>query len=160
MALDIFRLAELGKNVLREHLSELNTHLVWESGQYTLHGDGGGNHTIGVDPPNDTLSEDLVFVKSNQRTERCGSEEREDDAVTGAIALKDFTLDKRFTRVGAYFRADLLLGFTKCECLWLCKVVGKQNAVVQRAPQRVVRRSGCKKVRRNKLRALMDELVE
>ena len=90
-----------------------------------------GNHTIGVDAPNDTLSEDLVFVKSKKRTERCRREEREDDAVTGAIALEDFALDKRFTCVGANFRAHLLLGFTKCERLRLCKVVGKQNAVVQ-----------------------------
>lgn len=90
-----------------------------------------GNDTIGVDAPNDTLSEDLVLVQSNQRTERCGGEEREDDAVTRAISLEDLALDKRFTCIGADFRADLLLRFTKCERLRLCKVVGKQNAVVQ-----------------------------
>ncbi len=72
-----------------------------------------------------------MLVQSNQRTERCGREEREDDTVTRAISLEDFALNERFTCVGANFRADLLLGFTKCERLGLCKEVGKQNAVVQ-----------------------------
>ena len=82
MALDILGLAELRKDVLREDLSELNTHLV-----------------VGVDAPDDTLREDLVLVERDERAERRGGEQREDDAVARAVALEDFGLDQSVGRV-------------------------------------------------------------
>ena len=82
VALHILGLAELRKNVLREDLSELNTHLV-----------------VGVDAPDDTLGEDLVLVERDERAERRRCEQREDDAVARAVALEDLGLDQGVGRV-------------------------------------------------------------
>ena len=93
VALDILGLPELRKDVLREDLSKFNTHLV-----------------VGVDAPDDTLSEDLVLVERDERAERRGCEHREDDAVTWAVALEDLGLDQSVGRV----RRELLQNVEKC----------------------------------------------
>ena len=86
MALDILGLPELRKDVLREDLAELNTHLVER-----------------VDTPNNTLGEDLVFVECDQSTKSGGSQLGEDDAVRGFVAREDFGFDERFRGVRAEF---------------------------------------------------------
>ena len=60
--------------------------------------------TEGIDAPDDTLREDLVLVERDERTERLGVEDREEDAVAGPVALENLALDERFRRV----RAELL----------------------------------------------------
>lgn len=81
--------------------------------------------TIRVDTPNNALCEDLMLVQGNQGPKGRRGELREDDAITGAIALKDFALDQRFGRIRAHFLADLFLCLAKCESLGLCEVIGE-----------------------------------
>lgn len=64
MSLNILRRTELSQDILREHLSELDTHLVKR-----------------VDTPDNTLSEYLVLVERNQSAKSGGSQLREDDTV-------------------------------------------------------------------------------
>lgn len=108
VTLDIFRLAKLCEDVLREDLPKLNTHLV-----------------VGVDTQNDALREYLVLVQGNQGSQRLRGKEWEDDAVTGPITLEDFALDQRLGRVGTDFLADLFLSLTEGERLGLCKEIGE-----------------------------------
>lgn len=67
VALDVLRLPKLCKDVLREQLPELDTHLVYKSDQDQTPSHRRcevkeRRHTEGVDTPNDTLREDLVLV--------------------------------------------------------------------------------------------------
>ena len=55
--------------------------------------------TEGVDAPDDTLREDLVLVERDERAERRGGEQWEDDAVAWAVALEDLGLDQSVGRV-------------------------------------------------------------
>jgi hypothetical protein len=71
-----------------------------------------------------------VFVQGNQGSKRCRGEEREDDTVTGAIALEDLALDQCLAHIGAHFLADLLLGLAKGEHLGLSEEVGEEDAVM------------------------------
>ena len=71
-----------------------------------------------------------MFVQGNQGSKRRRGEEREDDTVTGAIALEDLALDERLARIGANFLADLLLGLTKGERLGLSEKVGEEDPVM------------------------------
>lgn len=68
---NVRRFVELRQNVLRKHLSELDTHLVcmytlvtsrWER-KYD-------QRTKGIDAPDDALGKDFMFVQSNERAER------------------------------------------------------------------------------------------
>ena len=56
--------------------------------------------------------------------------------------------------------ADLLLSLAECERLGLREVVAEQDAVVQGAAERIVRRRRGKEVRRDELRTLVQQLVE
>ncbi len=70
-----------------EHFAELNSPLI-----------------KGVDVPNHSLSEDFVFVKGNERTERAGSQRIGQQRVGRAIALEGFIGNERFGgRLGADF---------------------------------------------------------
>ena len=71
-----------------------------------------------------------MFVQGNQGPKRRRGEEREDDTVTGAIALEDLALDQRLARIGANFLTDLLLGLAKGECLGLSEEVGEEDAMM------------------------------
>ena len=84
VSLNVRRCTKLSQNVLRENLSELNTHLVER-----------------VDTPNNTLGEDLVFGECDQSTKSGGSQLWEDDAVRGFVAREDFGFDERFRGVRA-----------------------------------------------------------
>ena len=66
-----------------------------------------------------------MLVQGNQGPERRGGKLWKDDAVTGAIALKDFALDQSLGRIGAHFLANLFLSLAKGERLGLCEVIGK-----------------------------------
>lgn len=66
-----------------------------------------------------------MLVHGNQRPKRRRGELREDDAITGAIALEDFALDQRLSRIRTHFLADLFLGLAKGERLGLCEVIGE-----------------------------------
>ena len=101
-----------------------------------------------------------MFVQGNQGSKRRRGEEREDDTVTGAIAFEDLALDQRLARIGADFLADLLLGLAEGESLGLGEEVGEEDAVMQRAAQRIVRRGRGEEVRRDELGTLVYELVE
>ena len=57
--------------------------------------------TEGVDTPDNTLGEDLVFVECDQSTEGGGSQLGEDDAVRRFVAREDFGFDERFRGVRA-----------------------------------------------------------
>jgi hypothetical protein len=81
--------------------------------------------TIRVDAPNNSLREDLMLVQSNQGPKCRRGELREDDAITGAIALEDFAFDQRLGRIRTHFLADLFLCLTKGERLGLCEVIGE-----------------------------------
>ena len=56
--------------------------------------------------------------------------------------------------------AHLLLGLAERERLGLREVVAEQDAVVQGAAERIVRRRRGKEVRRDELRTLVQQLVE
>ena len=71
-----------------------------------------------------------MLVQSNQGSKRLRGEEREDDTVTGAIALEDLALDQGLARIGANLLADLLLGLAKGERLGLSEEVGEEDAVM------------------------------
>lgn len=72
MSLDILRFLQLRQNILREDFSKLNTHLVKR-----------------VDTPNDTLSEDLVFVKGDQSTKSGWSQFGEENTIARSVPAKD-----------------------------------------------------------------------
>ena len=71
-----------------------------------------------------------MLVQGNQGPERRRGEFWEDNTVTGPISFEDFALDQRLGRIGSHFVANLFLGLAKGERLRLCKVIGKQDAVV------------------------------
>jgi hypothetical protein len=66
-----------------------------------------------------------MLVQSNQGPKRRRGELREDNAVTGAIALEDLALDQRLGRIRTHFFADLFLCLAKGERLGLCEVIGE-----------------------------------
>jgi len=66
-----------------------------------------------------------MLIQGNQRPKRRRGELREDDAITGAIALKDFALDQGLGRIRTRFLADLFLCLAKGERLGLCEVIGE-----------------------------------
>ena len=113
-----------------------------------------------IDTPDDALREDLVLVQRDERAERRGREEREDDRVARPVALEDLGLDERVGRARAELLADLRLGLAERERLGLREEVAEQDAVVLRARDRVVRRRGREEVGGDELRALVHELVE
>ena len=103
VASDVLGLIELLENVLREHLAELDTHLVWQIEISALRdiSEWPNALTEGVDAPDDALREDLVFVECDQSTEGGGSQLGEDDAVRRFVAREDFGFDERFRGVRA-----------------------------------------------------------
>lgn len=181
VALDVLWLIKLVKDVLREHLAELDTHLVcervlrklWRLSRIQ------GRLTERVDAPDNTLREDLVLIKRNECTEGSRGEDREDDAVAWTVALENLRLDERVGRIGAKFLhrgsrqrgcpsfrccsahlADLLFSLAERQRFWLSEEVAEQDAVVLRVGDRVVSGGGCEEVGWDELRALVYELVE
>ena len=51
-----------------------------------------------IDTPDDALREDLVLVQRDERAERRGREEREDDRIARPVTLEDLGLDERVGR--------------------------------------------------------------
>ena len=72
VALDVVRLPELGKDVLSQHLAELNAHLICnENGIISKRPRSGlqaKRLTKRVDAPHNTLHEDLMLIQRNQGT--------------------------------------------------------------------------------------------
>ena len=66
-----------------------------------------------------------MLVQGNQGPKRRRGELREDNAITGAIALEDFALDQRLGGIRTHFLADLFLCLAKGERLGLCEVIGE-----------------------------------
>lgn len=74
--------------------------------------------------------------------------------------LEKHTKPLRDETEGEAHLADLLLGLAERERLGLREVVAEQDAVVQGAAERIVRRRRGKEVRRDELRTLVQQLVE
>jgi hypothetical protein len=101
------------------------------------------------------------FKKRTQKhTENCRRQQREHDTITRPIPLEHLTLHECLARAVPELSTDLLLCFTKRECLWLREEVAQQDAVMLRTAKRVVSRRRGEEVSRNEFGALMDELVE
>jgi hypothetical protein len=117
-------------------------------------------HTERVDTPNDALCEDLVLVQRNQRAQRRGVQEREQNAVARPVAREDLGLDQRLGCTGPKLLADLLLGLAKSKRLGLSEEVGEEDAVVFRGRDWVVGRRRGEEVGGDELCALVHELIE
>ena len=113
MPCDVCWLLELREDVLREDLSELDTHLVCTAARRV-----GRTHVIvsiqqtnvwhserteRVDTPNNTLRENLMFVECDECTERRRCNLGDQDAVAWAVAFEDFGFDECFGSVWAHF---------------------------------------------------------
>ena len=139
-----------------------------------------GTLTERVDTPDNTLHKYLVLIQGNQRTyqaptsapdpnrrfrtkkrtKRRRREQREHDARARTVPCEHLTLHKNIARVGPELRLDLRLRLAKRERLRLREEVGKQDAVVLRVMDRVVRRRRRDEICGDDLRSLVHKLVE
>ena len=118
------RSAELGQDLLRELLAELDSPLV-----------------KGVDAPDDALHEDLVLIHRDQLAERAGGELLEQDAVGGPVALEVLVRDEPLNPLpGDPLRrelgADFFLALSAHQSFGLRKEVREKDLVVR--PDRVL----------------------
>ena len=134
--------------------------------------------TEGVNAPDNTLDEDLVFIQCNQcawskniksmssperqrsQTQCRGRQQREDNAVARPIALEDFALDECLARVLSQLIPHLFLSLTESQRLRLGEEVAEQDAVMLRVRDRIVRSCGGYKVCGDKFGTLVHQLVE
>lgn len=114
MTLDVRLAAELTENVLCEHLTELDTHLV-----------------VRVDSPDSTLDVNLVLVHCHQGSKRSWRQFLEHDRVGGLVALENLGFDEsRVGSLGTELLGHLLLGLAKGECFGLSEEIGQEDLVV------------------------------
>src|SRR5262249_11408775 len=116
-----------------------------------------------VDVPDDALRKDLVLVERHQAAQCARRDLRYHNAVGGFIPCKELVGDQLLQRLAAQtcmrqFVAHLVFGLALHQCLGLGEEVGKEDGVMM--PDRVVSFYGGNEVARDKLRALMDELIE
>ena len=129
---------QIAENALRENLAELNAPLI-----------------VAVDVPDYALDENLVLVKSDERTERLRRELIGQKRIRGLVALEGLERDELLL--------DALLGaflgrLTECESLGLGEEVGHE--LVVKIADGIVGLRAADEVARNKVGTLMDELIE
>ena len=116
--------------------------------------------TKGVNAPNHTLYENLVFVESDEGTKSGRVEEIEHYTRAWSIAFEHFALDERFAGIRSKFLPDIRLSLAECEGLWLSEEVGKKDPMVLAASDGIVRVGRRNEIRGNDLCTLVNELVE
>lgn len=130
MTLDVGLAAELTENVLCEHFTELNAHLV-----------------VRVDSPNSPLDVNLVLVHGHQGSERSWRQFLEHDRVCGLVSLEDLGFDERGVgSLGTELLGHLLLRLAKGECFGLSEEVGQEDLVVLSAGDGVESLNGCEEI--------------
>ncbi len=129
---------ELGDDLLRQHLAELDAPLI-----------------EGVDLPDRALREHAVLVERHQLAQRGRRQAIYHDGVGGAIALEHAV---RNEPIGRAFRFHLLGRLAEGERRRLREHVGEQQVVM--APERVERLREGDEVAGNEPGALMDQLIE
>ena len=138
LELRLLRRLQLGNDLLREHLPELDAPLI-----------------EGVDPPDRALGEDAVLVEGDQRAERVRGEPLGEDHVRGPVPLHHPVRDDR---LGRPLLPDLLGRLAEGERLGLCEDVRHQQVVV--VAERIERVHEADEVAGDQARPLVDQLVE
>ncbi len=117
----------------------------------------------GIDPPDDTLDEDLVLIERDQRPQRARRNSIHQDGAAGPVAIelamrgKTFRLRLRRPR-GQHLGAGLVQGAARHQCLGLREAVGQQLGVM--IAERIVTVDGRDEVTGDQLGALVDQLVK
>lgn len=93
-------------------------------------------------------------------TQRCRRQYGENNGVGGSVPLEHLALDQRFARFRPNFLSHLFLCLTKGQRLGLGKKVGKEDTVVLRVCDGIVRGGGREKVGRDHFGALVQKLIE
>ena len=99
-------------------------------------------------------------IERRSRTQDLRCKQREHNTIRRSVPIEHLTLHKNIACVGPELRLDLRLRLAKRERLRLREEVGKQDAVVLRVMDRVVRRRRRDEICGDDLRALVHELVE
>lgn len=137
VGVDLAFLTQFRQDSLGQLLSEFDTPLV-----------------KGVDVPDDTLHEDLVFIHGNQSTKSSRSQFLEQNGVCGTVALENAVRYNVVGSLGSHFLSDLLLSLANHQGFSLSKEVGQQNIMVLAIGNRVVSFDRCQEVARNKFGTL------
>lgn len=142
---DLALLTQLGQDVLGEHLTQFDAHLI-----------------VRVDTPDSALNMNLVLVKGDQGTKSLGCQFLEHDRVGRLVTGKDLGLDECVVLAFLWSELfhNLLLGLTEREGLGLGEEVGEQDLVVLAVCDRVQGLDRSEEITRDQLGTLVDELIE
>lgn len=141
MALTVALSVELTKNLLGQHLAQLNAPLV-----------------KAVDVPDGTLGKGEVLVVDDERTElRRANVATDKDRCGRSVAQESLVGDKLLRGT---LSSNLVVSLADHQSLGLRKVVGSQHLLVEIVRDRVVRLGRKDKVGGDQLGALVDELEE
>lgn len=143
MAGDLIVVGQVTLNGFSQGLAQLNTPLI-----------------EGVDVPDDTLSEDLVFVGGDESAESERRQLLDDNRVGWTISGEDFVWNEIFELFSLHaglfqLGAHLLFSFAKSESLSLSQEVGQQQFVVNSAGNRVVCLCRSDEIARNRTSSLI-----
>ena len=132
------RCRQVGQNALRKDLAELNAPLVEAE-----------------DVPNDALREDLVLVERNKRTQSLRGQFITQKRVRRLVALKGLERDKV---LGHTLTTAIIRRLAEGQGLRLGEEICHQ--LVVQVSNRIVRLAAPDEVARNKVRTLMNQLIE
>ena len=97
---------------------------------------------------------------NNEHTESSRGQQREDNAVAWPVALENLAFDQRLAGIWSQLLPNLFLSLSEGQSLGLSEEVGEEDTVVEGVADRVESSSRGNKICGNKLRSLVNELVE